>query len=423
MILYVVHKKTQKVVKDLNIAIIGGGASGLACAITIMQMAENSRLPVKVTVFECKNRIGKKILATGNGRCNMLNTDSEPFYFSHNNFHSFAIKKYDYKSHTEFFENIGLYTRTDNEGRVYPLSNQASTVLDCLKNECDRLGVDFVTETHVKKIAKSKNGFTINGDRCFDNVVLACGGMSAVRDFNGYKLLESLGHKVTNIHPSLSKLNTKNTSDVKYLQGIRQKVKLSLYCNNRFVAEEKGEILFASYGLSGIAIMQLSAYVTRNQKEKWCISADFVSDMSATELKNAVDKIIRHNPYAPCGNLLSGFMPKRVGEIVMKSLGIDWRREVGTLKVNDIDEIVKKAKKYRFDIDSVRPFEDSQVTAGGADTDFFNPKTMESTVVKGFYAVGEVLDVDGLCGGYNLMWAWSSGRLCGESIVRNISGR
>ncbi len=407
----------------MNIAIIGGGASGLACAITIMQRAEKSRLPVKVTVFESKNRIGKKILATGNGRCNMLNTDSEPFYFSHNNFHSFAMKKYDYKSDIEFFENLGLYTRTDEEGRVYPLSNQAATVLDCLKNECDRLGVEFITETPVEKIVKSKNRFSINGKQYFDKVVLACGGMSSVRDFNGYKLLESLGHKVTKVYPSLSKLNTKNTSDVKYLQGIRHKVKLSLYCNNRFVTEEKGEILFAVYGLSGIAIMQMSAYITRNQKDDWSVVSDFVPDMNISVLKAAIEKIIMHNPEALCGGILSGFMPKRIGETVVKSAGIDINRKVGTLKADDIDKIAKRAKKYRFDIDSVRPFEDSQVTAGGADTEYFNPETMESTLVKGFYAIGEVLDVDGLCGGYNLMWAWSSGRLCGESIVRNISGR
>lgn len=407
----------------MNIAIIGGGASGLACAITIMQSAEKSRLPVKVTVFESKNRIGKKILATGNGRCNMLNTDSEPFYFSKNNFHSFAMNKYDYKSDIEFFENLGLYTRTDEEGRVYPLSNQAATVLDYLKNECDRLGVEFITETPAEKIVKGKNGFSINGKQCFERVVLACGGMSSVRDFNGYKLLESLGHKVTGVYPSLSKLNTKNTSDVKYLQGIRHKVKLSLYCNNRFVTEEKGEILFANYGLSGIAIMQMSAYITRDQKQSWEISADFVPDMNVSVLKSAIEKIIKHNPDAPCGGILAGFMPKRIGETVVKSLGIDINRKAGSLKSEDIDAIAKRAKKYRFDIDSVRPFEDSQVTAGGADTEYFNPQTMESTIVKGFYAIGEVLDVDGLCGGYNLMWAWSSGRLCGESIVRNISGR
>ena len=407
----------------MNIAIIGGGASGLVCAITAMQKAEADRLPFKVTVFEEKNRIGKKILATGNGRCNMLNTDKEPFYFSRNNFHSFAVNKYNYKSNILFFENIGLYTRTDEEGRVYPLSNQAATVLDCLKNECDRLGVEFVTENPVRKITKCKKGFLINDERSFDIAVLACGGMSGVRDFNGYKLLEALGHKVTRVYPSLSKLNTKNTSDVKYLQGIRQKAKLSLYCNNRFVTEEKGELLFASYGLSGIAVMQLSAYITRNQNQSWEISADFVPDMSASVLKNAIEKIIRHNPEATCSNLLSGFMPKRIGETVVKSLDIDLNRKTGTLKSDDIDTIAKKAKKYRFAVDSVRTFEDSQVTAGGADTEYFNPKTMESTVVKGFYAIGEVLDVDGLCGGYNLMWAWSSGRLCGESIVRSISGR
>lgn len=402
----------------MNVAIIGGGASGLVCAISMLQLAEKNNLPFRVTVLEEKNRIGKKILATGNGRCNMLNTDTEPFYFSRNNFHSFAIKKFDYRSDIDFFENIGLYTRTDPEGRVYPLSNQASTVLDSLRNECERLGVEFITEYSVKEIKKSRNGFLLNGEKSFDKVVLACGGMSAVRDFNGYKLLESLGHKVTKVYPSLSKLNTKNTADVRYLQGIRHKVRLSLCCDNRFVTEENGEILFTAYGLSGIAIMQLSAYITRNQNSLWDVFADFVPDMDSDVLENAINRIIRHNPDAPSGNLLSGFMPKRVGETVIKSLGIDLSRKSATLSERDIENIVRKAKRYRFSVASVRSFEDSQVTAGGADTDYFNPKTMESNLVKGFYAVGEVLDVDGLCGGYNLMWAWSSGRLCGESIAK-----
>ncbi len=404
----------------MKIAVIGGGASGLVSAISAARKAKAEHKNCNITILESKDRVGKKILATGNGRCNMLNTDATPFYFSQDNFHSYALKKFDAESNLAFFADLGLYTRTDEEGRVYPLSNQATTVLDALRSECERLKVETKTACEIKSIKAEKNGFLLNDEMHFNKVVLACGGKAAVKNFNGYDLLSQLDHKVTDISPSLSKLNTVDTKDVKQLQGIRHKVKLTLTVDGKYVTEESGEILFAKYGISGIAVMQLSAFITRlEKKQKAVVSADFVPSFGVDALEKALHKIISRDKSQKCENLLSGFMPKKLGEVVLKSININPAAEVGKLEKKDVFSIAKKAKKYPFMIESVRSFEDAQVTAGGADTKYFSHKTMESKLHKGFYAVGEVLDVDGLCGGYNLMWAWSSGRLCGESIILN----
>lgn len=401
----------------MKIAIVGAGASGLMCSISAAHKAKEAGKAVQITVFESKDRVGKKILATGNGRCNMLNISPDPFYFSKQSFHSYAISKFSAKDHLGFFSDLGLYTRTDEEGRVYPLSNQAATVLDCLRNECSRLGIVFKTETAITKIEKNGKGYILNSDMAFDKVVLACGGSACVKSCNGYDLLGQIGHKVTAIKPSLSKLNTKNNDDVKQLQGIRHKTKLALKDGGKFVCEERGEIFFAKYGISGIAVMQLSAFITRKRGD-WVVEADFIPDMSFNFVVDAISRMKKRNPSDKCDSLLMGFMPKKLGEIVVKSIGINCNKLLSELTSDEIKSIVSKAKKYPFCIESVRSFEDAQVTAGGADTAYFNPKTMESLIHKGLYCIGELLDVDGLCGGYNLMWAWSSGRLCGENLIK-----
>ncbi len=403
----------------MQIAVIGGGASGLACAISAARKANDSGKTCQITVFEAKDRVGKKILATGNGRCNMLNTDKTPFYFSVNKFHLYALEKFNCESNIDFFRSMGLYVRTDEEGRVYPLSNQATSVLDALRLECDRLGIRFLTGYEVNAISKKDKFFIVNDELYFDKVVLACGGMASVKNFNGYDLLYQLGHKITKVSPSLSKLNVCDTKYVKQLQGIRHKVKLALNVDGKYITEETGELLFAKYGLSGIAVMQLSAFITRlNKSEKAVVTADFVPTFSFNGLVEALNGVINHDKDMKAENLLLGFMPKKLGETVIKSLGIDVNEKVGDLSEKYLKDIANRAKKFSFPIESVRSFEDAQITAGGADTNYFSGKTMESLLHKGLYAVGEVLDVDGLCGGYNLMWAWSSGRLCGEALIK-----
>lgn len=402
----------------MKIAIIGAGASGLVCGIATAQNAVKNNLKVNITIFESKDKIGRKILATGNGRCNLMNLNEGSCYFDKSGFSGYALERYTVRSNLDFFAGLGLYTRSDEEGRIYPLSNQASSVLDALRFACSRLGVNIICDSSVEKIKATTKGFVLNGKGFFDAVVLACGGRAGVKNFNGYELLNQLGHSVTDIKPSLTKLEVKDKKFTKQLKGIRQKGSFSVFEADRFLAKEKGEILFTDYGLSGIAIMQLSAYAVRAKKiTDIKIKADFVPELSYADLFNAIKVFVVANPQEKNENLLSGFVAKKLGEAILKTLGISLSGAFSSLTDKEIEAITSALKKYCFEINAARGFEDAQVTAGGADCRSFNSRTTESKIIENLYCIGELLDVDGLCGGYNLHWAWSSGRLCAESII------
>lgn len=398
----------------MEIAIIGGGASGLVCAIECGRKAEREKIKVNITVYESADRVGKKILVTGNGRCNMMNENEMP-YFGDGEFTRFALTKYDAESNLSFFASMGLYTRSDSEGRVYPLGNQASGVLDALRFECERLGVKFICSKAVTAVKKSGNGFDVCGER-YDKVVLSCGGKAGVKGYQSYDLLKNLGHGIINPSPALTKINVKDTKYVKQLKGIRHKGDLALYIDGKKRADESGEVQFTDYGLSGICVMQLTSYITREKSKDIKIIFDTVPDFSYGELEAALVKICEKSSLA-CENLLTGFMPKKLGTVILKHCGISLSDSVSALSEKQIKAIVSTAKKFTFEVESLRSFEDAQVTAGGADTRQFSDKTMESKKIKGLYCIGEMLNVDGFCGGYNLMWAWSSGRLCGNSLI------
>lgn len=398
----------------MKIAIIGGGASGLTCAIECGRKAERENKKVSITVYESADRVGKKILVTGNGRCNMMNERELP-YFGDGEFTRFALTKYNVESNLSFFASMGLYTRSDSEGRVYPLGNQASGVLDVLRFESERLGVEFICSKAVTAVKKSGNGFDVCGEK-YDKVVLACGGKAGVKGYQSYDLLKNLGHAVITPKPALTKINVTDTKAVKQLKGIRHKGALTLYIDGRRKAVESGEVQFADYGLSGICIMQLSSYITREKSKDIKITFDTVPDFSYGELENAILRIKEKGSLA-CENLLTGFMPKKLGTVILKICGVALGDNASVLSDKQIKSIVSTAKKLNFEVESLRSFEDAQVTAGGADTRQFDSRTMESKKLRGLYCIGEMLDVDGFCGGYNLMWAWSSGRLCGDSLI------
>lgn len=406
----------------MRVAIIGAGASGLVCAISAVDNAKKNNISVAVDIYESKDKAGKKLLATGNGRCNMMNRNEEKVYFDKNGFSSYALSRFDVNSNLDFFASLGLYTRSDEEGRIYPLSNQATSVLDTLRFACSSRKVNIITDTNITEIIVSGKSFKVNG-KTYDKVVLACGSNALVRNFNGYDLLKQTGHRVTPINPSLTKLEVKDKKFVRPLKGIRQKGEFVLYNNNKEVWKEAGELLFTDYGLSGIAVMQLSAFVTRcENKNDFFVVADFITEMSYNELCDALKKTVKLNPDLKNENLLSGFIAKKLGEAIIKKLGLNLTDTISKLTDKQIRAIATSMKKNVFEISGVKGFEDAQVTAGGADTDFFDEKTMQSKKVNGLYCVGELLDVDALCGGYNLHWAWSSGRLCGESLTINRKG-
>lgn len=405
----------------MKIAIIGGGASGLCCAVTAAEKAKQTGNKTEVVIYEAKDRVGKKILATGNGRCNMLNMGATADDYSSPSFVRGVLNRYSAEYTRHFFEDIGLYTREDEEGRVYPLSNQATSVLDVLRLECERLGVKNVCSGEITSIKKQGKGFLLSDGKIYDKVVLACGGKASAKNFGGYELLKGLGITVTKLQPALTKLTVKDNTYTKQLKGIRHKVGLSLYIDGKKTAEEKGELLFADYGLSGIAVMQLSTFVARNMKQSKSVASvrcDFVTEMTFGELKDNIKKFASHNKNIKAENLLTGFMPKKLGEVVCKSVGVQPTKASGELTDNDIKNIASACKNFSFEVAGLRPFDDAQVTSGGADLKEFDSYTLEAKKVRDLYCCGELLDIDGPCGGYNLLWAFASGIAVGENLIK-----
>lgn len=409
--------------EEMKVAIVGAGASGLACAVELLQKAKAYNKKVDVTLFEKNDRAGKKLLSTGNGKCNLtnLNANAED-YFESANFVSHAINRFSAESTLSFFSSIGLYTSTDSEGRVYPLSKQASSVLDSLRFALIRLGAKTLSSCEVKSIEKTAKGFLLNGEYSFDKVVLAFGGKASVKGFESYCLFKSLNIPIEKAYPSLTKLPCEN-AQVNALKGLRANVKLSLSDGKKIIFSDKGELLFSQNALSGIVSMQLSPYASRyfsKSNGKLFVYTDFVPDYSYDKLIILLKETRENCADTECENFLLGFMPKKIGAVILKECNIKLSEKIGSLDNRKLCKIAELCKKYPFEISKITDFSNAQVTYGGAKTDAFDSSTMQSKKIRGLYCIGEALNVDGPCGGYNLQWAWSSARLCANSIISEV---
>ena len=397
----------MKMSNKLNIAVIGGGASGLFAAIS----AKNEN--TDVTIYEKEKRVGRKILATGNGRCNMTNTTA-----SYNDYHSLDIKfiyptieRFWVDQTLDFFENIGILWKEEDDGKVYPYSDTASAVLDVLRQKLEKSGVITECEFGVKKIKKQNNQFIIedkNGNRKrADRVIIATGGMAGAQlgsDGSGYKILEGFGHKITKLYPSLVQIRTQ-TDTVKKLKGIKVNAKVSLGDK-----EKTGEVLFTDYGISGPPVFWLSSYI-EGEKE---IALDIMPEYSYTDISDMITKRVNTLGDIPLEDFFVGMLNKRVSQALLKHIGVEpLSRLASSLSRKEIQAISSIIKNFKLQIKGTSTWNNAQVTKGGADVSQFNADTMESKLVKGLYCCGEVLDVDGDCGGYNLQWAWSSGYIAG----------
>ena len=397
----------MKMSNKLNIAVIGGGASGLFAAIS----AKNEN--TDVTIYEKEKRVGRKILATGNGRCNMTNTTA-----SYNDYHSLDIKfiyptieRFWVDQTLDFFENIGILWKEEDDGKVYPYSDTASAVLDVLRQKLEKSGVITECEFGVKKIKKQNNQFIIedkNGKRKrADRVIIATGGMAGAQlgsDGSGYKILEGFGHKITKLYPSLVQIRTQ-TDTVKKLKGIKVNAKVSVGDK-----EKTGEVLFTDYGISGPPVFWLSSYI-EGEKE---IALDIMPEYSYTDISDMITKRVNTLGDIPLEDFFVGMLNKRVSQALLKHIGVEpLSRLASSLSRKEIQAISNIIKNFKLQIKGTSTWNNAQVTKGGADVSQFNADTMESRLVKGLYCCGEVLDVDGDCGGYNLQWAWSSGYIAG----------
>ena len=408
-----------------KIAIIGGGVSGLACAIEIMRTVKNKG-DVQVTILERLPRVGKKILVTGNGRCNLTNINaSVKNYRGDADFTEYALDKYSPQNNIEFFNSLGLYTRTEDEGRVFPLSNQASSVLDALRFECARLGIETICDYRAVHLKTVYNGVTtkiiVNNRDRFDYVIVACGGMTCKAhgtDGDAYNLLKMFGHKIISPAPALVSLNCDEFT--KALKGVRAICKMDLIIDGNKALENYGEVQFTDYGLSGIPIMQLSRFVSVSPSNDICIKLDVTPDFSAEEIRKYLYSR-REIDKGLCENMLSGIMNKQLCIVLMKECDIQVNGRINELTDNEIEKLANIIKCWKIKIKNSRSFDYAQVTAGGADCSQFNTETMESTLVPNVFCCGEALNIDGDCGGYNLQWAWSSGRLAGNTIAERIN--
>lgn len=396
--------------KAEKIAIIGGGASGLTAAILAAQYGGD------VTVYESGARVGRKILATGNGRCNMTNMNADiQNYHGHNpKFILGAKKRFWVEETLEFFRTLGVLTKTEDNGKVYPYSDQASAVLDVLRFKAEETGVKIVTGFDVKAVTDSFKLLSYDGQTATaDKVIVATGGKAAPdlgSKGRGYDILKSFGHTITELKPSLVQIKTE-TEVVRKLKGIKLMANVTL---RNF--SEYGEVLFTEYGLSGPAVFTLSSQLNDDK----VISLDIMPEYGRDNIYSMLLERIAANPKLPLESFFVGMLNRRVGQALLKFAGIEpLSRYAMTLSDKEINRICDIIKRWNFNITGTMSWNNAQTTRGGAVTDEFDPVTMQSKLKKGLYAVGEVLDIDGDCGGYNLQWAWSSGALAGIAAAIN----
>lgn len=398
--------------KRNNIIVIGGGASGLLAATVA------ARNGASVTIVERNKRIGKKILVTGNGRCNYTNVLTNITDYNNHDFVEYGISKFNPNKAMDFFSSLGIVPKVEKEGKAYPLSEQASSIVDVFLYELNRLGVEVLSDSKAVSIIRKHREFSIYLDdgRVLDadKVIIATGGKampSSGSDGSGYILAEDMGHTIVKPFPSLVKLKL-DSPYLKHLMGIKMPTKVELIYKDKVVGEEYGDILFGNYGISGPTILQLSrkAMDIYNKGEKAFIKLTLITALK----KEEVIKRFNDSSNKPVDFSLIGLINKRYISAIIKEAGIPKQNMlIKDIPLKQRDRLIKLLFDWRFLVTGSKSFKDAQVTAGGVSTKEINPETMESKLIKGLYFTGEVMDIDGRCGGYNLQWAWSSGHIAG----------
>lgn len=408
----------------MRIGIIGGGAAGLFCALT----AKKNNPKNKIYIIEKSEKCGRKILATGNGRCNLTNENmGEEYFFSSDiSYVKEALSVFSNLDTQKSFNNLGLLFTTGEKGKIYPRSLQASAVLDVLRMENQRLGVEEITGFKVIKIEKKGNVFRVFGEKEtleFEKIVIATGGMSGENlgsDGDGYTFLKSFGHKMNPVFQSLVQIKCDNTY-TKALNGTKITVSAKIEVNGKIIDKGVDEMHFTEYGLSGPLGFNLSRAVSRHFAEKnesdiYCV-IDFMQELSYDEVKSFIQSRIKTQGHKTLEDFFTGVFSKRCGQmIIKKSTDKKFNVSAKELSGTEIKEIANNIKAFKVKLVSVMPFKNSQVTAGGIKIEDFEKETLQSLKTSGLYACGEVLDVDGICGGYNLQWAWSSGYIAGKAL-------
>lgn len=399
-----------------EIAVIGGGASGLIAAITARKAGK------KVTILERKERILKKVLVTGNGRCNLTNARASiSNYFGKNILLiENILNNFTPQNVMDFFYELGIICNEEERGKVYPLSGQASSVVDALRFEAEKLGIKIETEFYVRKIEKDGFKFKIFSEDKrkieANRVILSTGGQSYPElgsNGSGFQLAKDFGHSITKLSPAIVQLKTEKYQ-VKGLQGIKADTSVTAYGNNKKICTYNGELLFTDYGISGNVVFNISFVMPLYKNVEFEI--DFMKKFDYNELYELLRKRKKIMAHLTMENYFNGMINKKLGQFLSKTSGIEkLSKPVKDLNDNEIRKLCTSLKKYRINILETTGFKNAQVTAGGISLDEVNTDTLESKIIKGLYFSGEVLDVYGECGGFNLQWAWASGYIAGKN--------
>ncbi|HIP12799.1 MAG TPA: NAD(P)/FAD-dependent oxidoreductase [Arcobacter sp.] len=403
-----------------NISIIGAGASGLLSSVILAKKGFN------VTVFEKNTKAGRKILATGNGKCNISNENlsMDNFHSSSKDFPTYAINTFTYKKFEEFFNNLGLLLLKGSGTKVYPLSLQASSVSDILYSEALRYGVKFIFNSYIEDIKSQNNIYIIksNNDTYKCSKLIIASGSSAMKKLgstsSGYDVAKQYKHKIIEPFASLVQLTSKDNS-IYRLSGVKTNSLVKLYVNNKFVEEKSGDILFTNYGLSGNTILDLSrnASYSLQKNKKIQIHIDILPNMSNEYLVNLFNQRKELLKTKEINFLLESLINKKFIPYILNKAYLDRNKiYINQLSKNDISNVINQIKNIKVDINDTKGFDSAEVVAGGIDVRDIDNKTMQSKLQKNLYFCGEVLDVDGACGGYNLHWAWASAFVMSQSI-------
>lgn len=422
-----------------HIVIIGGGAAGMMAAITA------SKEGAAVTILEHKDRVGKKILMTGNGKCNLTNmSDIENKYYGEDIPGIEAcIREFDATATRGFFQELGLYTKEKRDGGVYPVSEQASSVLDVLRLTCEHLQVKMITNADAVGIKPEKQGGCVEYlllPECekivgkkgkkevvkpqlppvkktikYDALIIATGGQAASvagSDGSGYALAKALGHSLIKPLPALVQLRCEGDY-FKSIAGVRAQALLHLYIDGKLCFEEEGELQVTDYGISGIPVFQFSRIVARAlyEKKRCEVAIDFMTFITQMQWQELLDAREKH-AYKTMEEMLSGLVNKKIAAMICRHCNISLLDKLGDLSAKQWENCLQELKDFRVVVSGTNPFDNAQVCSGGVPLSEVS-EHMESLKKKDIFFAGEILDCDGICGGYNLQWAWSSGRLAG----------
>ena len=406
-----------------DLIVIGGGAAGLCAAVYFKK--ENPKSTVRI--LESQPRVGKKLALTGNGRCNITNNN---IHLSR--YHGIdveccraALEKYDTCFTEKFFESIGVEFASEGD-KVYPSSFQASSVVDCLRFAADEWGIITHLETAVTNIQTTKSGYkVICGQMSFlaRNVIIATGLLSGGDrlgcDGKMLEILKKAGFKTVKTTPAIVQIKTE-TDIVKQLKGVKTYANATLLADGKKLRTDFGEVLFTDYGLSGPPILQISRGVSF-AKSQCEVSLDIMPETDYITLEEKLKVRVRELSHRNLDEFFTGMLQKRIGQVLLKTIGCRLSDKTETLDTQKIKKLANLMKNWKFSVLGTTGFLNSQVTAGGLSTDEFFNTTMECKTAKGLYCIGEILDIDGDCGGFNLQWAWSSAFCAADSIKENLN--